>query len=139
AEAKAHAGPFAEAGDFFAAHRDAVSQLKAARAYEHAKDPNKARAACDRVLSTGGRTRAQEAQARALRFRLPEKPGADEIADARWLYVNAPDLDVGKDAVAAFPRLDPQHPLTAQEQMTRAKVLSEAGRLDEALRAVDDA
>ena len=150
AEAKVHVGPFGEAGDYYAARTGAASQLAAARAYDKAKDAAKARLACDRVVTSGGRTRAQEAEARATRFRLGEKSdgvsanagssqASDvEIADARWLAVNAPDLAVGSAAGAAHARLDPKHPLTGTELMTRAKALAEAGRLDEALRAVDD-
>ena len=41
------------------------------------------------------------------------------------------------DSVLNVARLDPKHPLTAQELMLRAHTLSDAGHTDEALRAVD--
>lgn len=139
AEAKLFVGPFSEAGDWFATRAGAAAQLKAATAYEKAKEPAKARLACDRAIGADRRTRTQEAEARAMRFRLAGDKLSDvEIGDARWLYVHAPDLAVGAAAVAAWPRLDPKHPITTTELMTRGKAFGDAGKIDEAFRAIDD-
>jgi len=141
AEAKLHVGPFAEAGEYFTARSGAAAQLKAATAFDKAKDAARARLACDRAIAAIGgdkRARAQEAEARAMRFRLAEKPGDTETADARWLYVHAPDLAVAQQAANAWPRLDPKHPITTTELMTRAKAFGDAGKIDEAFRAIDD-
>ncbi len=138
ADAKLHVGPFADAGDYYSARAGAAAQLKAANAYDRAKEPAKAKLACDRAVSADKRTRVQEAEARALRFRLADKQGDLEIADARWLYVHAPDLAIAGPAISAFPKLDPKHPITTTELMTRAKAFGDAGRIDDALHAIDD-
>ncbi len=138
AEAKLHVGPFTEAGDYYSARAGAAAQLKAANAYDRAKETAKARLACDRAVVADKRTRVQEAEARALRFRLAEKQGDQEIADARWLYIHAPDLAFAGPALAAFPRLDPKHPITTTELMARGKAFGDAGRVDDAMRAIDD-
>lgn len=139
AEAKLKVGPFADAGEYFAVQKGAGAQLKAAQAFEKANDHGRARIACDKVVRHDGRKRAEEAEARAIRFRLAEAPGPVEIADARWLAVYAPDLAVAQPAATALPRLDPKQPLTGFELMKRGGALADAGRIDEALRSIDDA
>ena len=139
AEARLVAGPFEQAGVYFGAKGDAASLLTAADAFVKASDPARARQAAERVLSLGKRSRVQEARARAIRFGLADKPGLVEITDARWLAVHAPDVAAAATAIAALPRIDPAHPLTGQEQLSRAQALADAGSIDEALRAVDDA
>lgn len=137
AEAMLSVGPFADAGAWFAARATPAAQLDAARAFEKAKDAKRARAATDRVLGAEKRTRAQEAEARALRVRLEETPGDPERADARWLATQGADQPAAADALALVARVDPAHPLTAQELMVRARVLSDAGRIDDALHSID--
>jgi len=139
AEARLSVGPYAEAGEWFAARLTASSQLDAARAFEKAKDAHRARAAADRVLATDKRTRAQEAEARALRVRVADPPGDSERIDERWLAVQGADLPPAADALALLGKLDPMHPLSAPELLTRARVLSEAGRTDDALHAIEAA
>jgi soluble lytic murein transglycosylase len=136
AESKLAVGPFVEAGEWFSARAAPSAQLEAARAFEKSKDPRRARAAADHVLASNKRTRAQEAEARALRVRIADPPGDLEWADARWLTTFGADVSPA-DGIALVVRLDPRHPLTAQELMTRARVLSDAGRTDEALHAID--
>ncbi len=138
ASAKLAVGPFEEAGEWWAVRPAAAAQLEAARAFEKAKDPRRARASADRVLASSRRTRAQEAEARALRVRVADSPGDPERADARWLATYGADLGP-QDSLAIVARLDPSHPLTAQELLTRARALSDAGRADEALHAIDSA
>jgi len=137
AEARLAVGPYAEAGEWFAARAGPAAQLDAARAFEKAKDPRRARAAVERVLSSDKHSRAQESEARALRLRLADPPGDPDRADARWLAVQGSDMAAAADSLALLARLDPKHPLTAPELMARARVLSEAGHVDEALRAID--
>jgi soluble lytic murein transglycosylase len=135
------AGPFDEAGAWFAARSTAEAQLDAARAFERAKDPRRARTAVERVLGAEKRTRAQEADARALRVRIADRVGDSvgdtERADARWLCTLGADLAAASDALALVTRVDPAHPLTAEELMVRARVLADARRTDEALHALD--
>jgi soluble lytic murein transglycosylase len=136
-EAMLVAGPFAEAGAWFAARAATSSQLDAARAFEKAKDPRRARTAVEHVLAADKHTRGQEAEARAVRARLADPAGDTERADARWLATQGADLTAATDALALLTRLDPSHPLTAAELMVRARVLSDAGRTDDALHAID--
>jgi len=137
AEAELEVGPFVEAGEWFAAGATPSSQLDAARAFEEAHDPHRALAAVARVLASDKRTRTQESEARALRVRVADPTGDVERDDARWLATQGADLAAAADAPALVARLDPKHPLTAEELMTRARVLSGAGRLDEALHAIE--
>jgi len=137
AEAKMVVGPFGEAGDWFSARTTVGAQLDAARAFEKAKDERRARAAVERVLASDKRTRAQEGGARALRVRIADPPGDTERADARWLAIQGADLPAASGALALLARVDPNHPLTSEELMTRARVLSDAGRVDDSLHAID--
>ncbi len=137
AEAKLIVGPFAEAGEWFASRAGPGPQLEAAHAFEKARDVRRARAAADRVIGSERRSRDEEAEARALRVRIADPAGDAERADARWLAIDGADLAAASDALALVARLDPKHALTADELMARAKVLSDAGRLDDALHAID--
>jgi soluble lytic murein transglycosylase len=148
AEAKAAVGPYTEAGEWFAARTTPSAQLDAARAFEKGGDFRRARVAADRVVAAEKHTRAQEAEARALRVRLLAKTpagdssdaGADTArGDARWLAIQGADLSAAADAIATLARVDPNKPLTGQEWLARADTLSTAGRLDAALRAIDSA
>ena len=139
AEARLAVGPFALAGEWFAMRVSPGPQLDAARAFEKAHDPRRARAAADRVVSTERKTRDEEAEARALRVRVTDPPGDVERADARWLATQGADLPAAADALALAAKLDPKHPLTSEEWMGRARVLADAGRVDEALRSIDQA
>jgi len=146
AEAKLVVGPLAEAGEYFASRRTSASLLRAADAFERAKDFARARALCTKVTVLETKPRHDEAAARACRMRLADagdgkdaKDAKDRsgAADARWIAVHAPDVPQAKDAEAALARLDPAHPLTGDELVTRARVLADAGRTDDALRALD--
>ena len=137
ARAQLVAGPFAEAGAWFAARPTPAAQLDAARAFERAADPHRARAAADRVLSLDRHTRAQEGEARALRVRTADPVTDADRADERWLAIQGADLKDSIDALDRLARADPAHPLLARELLQRAHVLSEAARIDEALHAVD--
>jgi soluble lytic murein transglycosylase len=139
AEAKVVVGPYGEAADYFASKSSPDAMVKAAEGFERAHEPVRARAQCERLLSNERRSRLQEAVVRLIRVRLTE--GSSEAwvaaADARWISVHAPDSPFIQDADGALTRLAPGHSLTAQELMTRARVLSDAGSSDEALRVLD--
>jgi len=137
AEARFTAGNFEQAAEWFAAHAGPAAQLDAARAFEKANDARRARAAADRVVVADKRTRAQEAEARAMRVRLASPVGETERADSRWLATQGADIPAAADALALVVKLDPGHPLTAHELLVRARSLSEAGRTDDALRAIE--
>jgi soluble lytic murein transglycosylase len=137
AEAQLVAGPFEEAGEYFLSRGNPQSLVKAAQAFERAKLPARARAACDRLLAQEHRTRAQEADAHAIVVRLAAPGDVTAADDARWLAVKAPDLPAGKDAEASLLRLDPKKPLTTDELLARAQVLADAARAEEALRALE--
>jgi soluble lytic murein transglycosylase len=137
AHAQLAAGPSDEAAAWFASHPSPVAQLDAAHAYEKLKDVRHARAAADRVLSIDKHSRAQEGEARALRVRTADPVSDADRADARWLAVQGADLPSASGALETLAKLDPSHPLLARELLQRAHVLSEAGRTDEALRAID--
>lgn len=137
AEAKLVVGPFVEAGEWFGAHTNASAQLDAAKAFEKADDMRRARIAVERLLANDKRSRSQEAEARALRIRISTEPGEVERADARWLAVEGPELPASSDALVILAKIDPAHPLTAEDLLTRSRVLSDAGRTDDALRTLD--
>jgi peptidoglycan lytic transglycosylase len=134
--AKLAVGPFTEAGDWFAARPSPAAQLDAARAFEKSRDSKRVGIAVERLLASGKRTRPQEAEARSLRIRVADSPGDAERSDARWLATTGADVSP-IDGLALVARLDPAHPLTGPELMLRARVLSEAGRTDEGLQAID--
>jgi soluble lytic murein transglycosylase len=140
AHAQLSVGPLEDAAAWFSSHAAPSAQLEAARAYEKLKDVRRARAAADRVLSIDKHSRSQEAEARAVRVRTADREsdaGESDRADARWLAVQGADLPAAADALEALEKLDPRHPLLAREWLQRAHVLSEAGRTEDALHAID--
>jgi soluble lytic murein transglycosylase len=141
AEAELLVGPYEAAGDWFGSRGTPAMQVKAAQAFEKGKLPVRARAACDRLVTMEHRTRAQEAEGRAIRVRLASASDAtgDAIAadDARWLATRGADLGVAKDAEAALAKLDPKHPLTTDELLLRASTLADASKADDALHALE--
>ncbi|MCL2448381.1 MAG: lytic transglycosylase domain-containing protein, partial [Polyangiaceae bacterium] len=137
AEAKSVAGPFAEAGEWYAAHLTPQAQIEAARAFEKAGDPRRARAAADRALAFDKKTRAQEAEARALRVRIAAPATDVERADVRWLATVGADLPAAEEALTLLSKVDSTRPLTAPELLVRARAFADAGRTDDAVHAVD--
>jgi soluble lytic murein transglycosylase len=137
AEAALIAGPFALAAEYFAARPGVSALLKAAHAFQQAGDLARARALCDRVLNVEKRSRLQEADARTLRLTLGSPSGPTELADARWLAVAGADHSAAPRALAILTASS--QPLSAREHLTRAEVLADAGRTDDALRALDEA
>jgi soluble lytic murein transglycosylase len=136
AEAELIVGPYDVAAEWYLARATPTALLKAAEAFQKAKALTRARAACDRVLASDKRTRAQEAEARSIRLWLaPDDP--QEADDARWLAIHAPDLPWGKDSDGALAKLAPQKPLTTDELLARAEAFSLAGRTDDALHAIE--
>jgi soluble lytic murein transglycosylase len=136
AEAQLLVGPYDVAAEWYFARANPAGFVRAAEAFQKAKAPARARAACDRVLALDKRTRAQEAEARSIRLWLaPDDPA--EADDARWLAVHAPDLAWGKDADAQLAKIAPQKPLTTDELLARAEAFAQAGRTDDALHAIE--
>jgi soluble lytic murein transglycosylase len=139
AEAESIIGPYGDAAAYFATRSTPDAMLKAAVAFERAGEPARGRAQSERLLANEHRTRLQEATARAIRARLSEAAGDKTTAalDARWVAIHAPDSPSSKEADLAVARLSPDHALTAEELMTRARALADAGRTDDSLRALD--
>jgi len=139
AEARLVAGPYEKAAEYFGAHANPGSLLAAADAYEKAHDLVHARGLCQRVVGFAQKTRLEEARARACELRL--SPGPESLTltagDARWISVHAADSQWGKEADDALSRLAPSHPLLGEELLVRAQILADAGRTDDALKALD--
>ncbi|HEY2511379.1 MAG TPA: hypothetical protein VGI39_11010, partial [Polyangiaceae bacterium] len=136
AEAELLVGPYDVAGEWYLARGTPAALVHAAEAFDKAKAPARAKAACDRLLQSDKRTRAQEAEARAIRLRLAPDDAA-EADDARWLAVHAPDLSWGKNTEASLARLAVGKPLTTDELLARGEALSLSGRAEEAARTID--
>lgn len=142
AKIRAHAmleiGPFEKAADWFGSRRDAPSLVLAAEAWDKTEAPAKAKTAWERVISAAPRTRAQEETARLRRMQITRLKDGDSaaVADARWLATNALDDKVFSEAAELLEKLSPPKLLTAEELLVRARVLSDATRSEEALRAV---
>ncbi len=134
AEAKLEVGPFEQAGEFFLSRQAPSSQLKAALAFERAKNPGRARVAIDRIVTSERRTRAQETAARTIRMRLGNGD-AQAVEDARWLTVHAQDPAASKDAEALLAKADPTRPLSGDEWMTRGHALADGGHTEAAVAA----
>ncbi len=139
ADAELRVGPFLDAGEYFLSRGTPSGWLHACEAFAKAKEEARARTACDRVLGSEKRTRAHEAAARALRISLGGRAAGDDAADARWLAIEAADLAEGTEGLKLLGRLDPAHPLGAEDWVRRAHLFAEAGMTDEALRALDRA
>ena len=141
AQAALVAGPHDRAAEWFAARPQPSQWLIAAEAYEKAGDTARARAMCDRVLAADKRARSQEEKARAMRMRILRTKESDGAAapDARWLAINALDEATATAANELIDKLLKPAPLTQEELVARARVLSDAGRADEAIKAVERA
>ncbi|MBK6692223.1 MAG: transglycosylase SLT domain-containing protein [Myxococcales bacterium] len=137
ADAAMAKGRFAEAGERYASKASLSQQLKASRAFERALDAARARSAADRVVA-GKTPRRDEAEARARRLRLGGRSVREDIDDARWLAVEGADLPEAEGALARLAALEPTKPLDITEQTRRARVLGDAGRVDDAIKAVEE-
>lgn len=141
AQAALQAGPYEKAAEYYAGKPGPASLLLAAEAWEKAGEQVKARLACDRVIADGKHTRAQEEKARAMRMRLVALKEGDAAAanDARWLAVHAVNDKVAAEANEILDKVSPPKPLQADELLTRSRILADAMRTEEALRAVERA
>lgn len=138
ADAYFAAGRFKEAAEFYATRPSAAFQLKASRAFERALDAVRARAATDRIAADPRATRAQEAEARARRMRLGGQNAREQAEDVRWLGIEAPDLPESEGNEPHFATLAETRPLTPAESNKRARLLGDAGKIDEAIKTLDD-
>jgi soluble lytic murein transglycosylase len=146
AECALAAGPFEDAALYYSLRGDPDSLSKAALALERAGKLVEARTMLDRALrllaSDDGaeaaalRVRAREARAHVAS--LLHDAAAFE-ADLRWLSLEAPATEAGRRAIAALGALSPPARLSAEQQLTRARRLAEAGRIDDALASIDAA
>lgn len=141
AQAQLEVGPWDKAAEHFASRRDIASWILAAEAWDKASDGAKARAAWERIISASNRTRAHEERARFRRMQITRLKDGDPAAaiDAKWLATNALDDKVFSEAAELLEKLTPPKLLTADELLARARVLADAMRSDEALRAVERA
>jgi soluble lytic murein transglycosylase len=140
AEAALHAGPYDMAAEWFAARGSPAGWLSACEAWKKAGDTARARAACGRVVSFAKHTRAEEEAARAMRLELGREAAPAVAADdARWLAIHALDDATVRAARAVLDAQKPLKPLTAEELLARSRVLADAMRSDDALRAVERA
>lgn len=141
AQAALKTGPYDKAAEYYGSKTSPASWLLAAEAWEKAGDQVKARVACDRVIAEAKHTRAQEEKARAMRMRLVALKDGDAAAagDARWLAIHALDDKVAAEANEILDKVTPPKPLQADELLTRSRVLADAMRTEEALRAVERA
>ena len=141
AQAMLEVGPYDKAAEHFASRSDSASLVLAAEAWEKANESAKARAAWDRVIGAGRRTRADEEKARLRRMQITRLKDGDPAAaaDATWLATNALGSEAFSEAAELLEKLSPPKLLTADELLARARVLSQAMRSDDALRAVERA
>jgi soluble lytic murein transglycosylase len=141
AQAARVVGPYDRAAEWYAARPTAASWMIAAEAWDKAGDPVRARAQCDRVLAADKRPRALEEKARALRLRIVRAKEGDAAAaaDARWLATNALDETTASASAELLEKLARPAPLSADDWIARSRVLADAGRSDDALRAVERA
>lgn len=141
AQAALVAGPYDRAAEWYGTRSNPTAWITAAEAWEKAGEPARARTLCDRMLAFDKKTRANEEKARTLRMRVIRAKDGDAAAvvDARWLAVNALDDATATRAGELLEKLTRPAPLTADELVARARVLADAGRSDEALRAVERA
>ncbi len=141
AQAALVVGPFDKAAEWYAARSGAPSWMTAAEAWEKAGDATRARAQCDRIASAEKRSRALEEKARHLRMKIirAKEGDAAAAADARWLATNALDEKTATAANELLEKLPRPAPLSAEDLVARSRVLADAGRAEEALRAVERA
>jgi soluble lytic murein transglycosylase len=143
AQAQLEAGPFDKAAEHLGARRDLASLVLAAEAWDKAGDAGRARGAWDKVVAAAGsnKTRAQEERARLRRMQITRLKEGDPAAaaDATWLATNALDEKVFSEAAELLEKLTPPKLLTADELLARSRVLADAMRTEEALRAVERA
>jgi soluble lytic murein transglycosylase len=141
AQAALVAGPYDRAAEWYGTRTTPSAWLQAAEAWEKAGELAKARTLCDRALAVDKKSRALEERARTLRMRVTRAKDGDGAAavDARWLAVNALDDATATTANEVLDKQERPAPLAADELVARARVLAEAGRSDDALRAVERA
>ena len=141
AQAALVAGPFDRAAEWYGTRSQPSAWLVAAEAWEKAGEPARARTLCDRVLAVDKKPRALEEKTRTLRMRVIRAKDGDgaAVVDARWLATNALDDTTASAGADLLEKQKPPAPLTADELVARAHLLAEAGRSDDALRAVERA
>jgi soluble lytic murein transglycosylase len=144
AEAALEAGPFGEAGAYFARGTKARDFLRSAEAYEKAGDAANARLMVDKAVTAAQRAKSKrdEAAAHALRVKLlaPTSGSAatlDPVAagDLRWLAISMAAAPEGRAAAEALERA--KQPLTMKERIRAVEEMLEAGAAADALAEVE--
>lgn len=145
AESQLEAGPFTQAGEYFAARADVDSEIKAGLAFERAKKHKRAHSTVNRALGrlekqdkTRSRLRS-EARLRALRARVAEaqRQFATAARDLRWLATEAATEPDAEAADEALERLAPARKLTARERVERAMKMAGRGWVERADRELE--
>lgn len=141
AQAALVAGPFDRAAEWYGTRSQPSAWLVAAEAWEKAGEPARARTLCDRVLAVDKKPRSLEEKTRTLRMRVIRAKDGDAAAvvDARWLAMNALDEAAASAGAELLDKQKPPTPLSADELVARAHILAEAGRSEDALRAIERA
>lgn len=144
AECALSRGPFEVAARYFETHGDAESLVKAALATERAGNRAHARALLDRALRMIGTSEDAElvkvaVSARAARARLAEETRdvTASAMDLKWLSLEAPATNEGQNAMTELASRSPPFVFTAEERLSRARKLAEAGLLNDALAEFD--
>jgi soluble lytic murein transglycosylase len=142
AEAALDAGPFGEAGAYFARGTKARDFLRAAEAYGKAGDAANARQMVDKAVAAAQRAKNKrdEASAHALRAKLlAPAAGAplDPVAagDLRWLAISMAAAPEGRAAAEALERA--KQPLTMKERVRAVEEMLEGGAATDALAEIE--
>lgn len=141
AQAAFEIGPYDKAAEWFGSRRDLASWLLSAEAWQKAGDATRAKLACDRVIATDKRPRKLEEKARAMRMRIVRLKEGDPKAaeDAKWLATYGLDDEAVTEAHEVLGKAPPSFQLRAEDFLTRARILAEAMRSDDALRVIERA
>jgi soluble lytic murein transglycosylase len=144
AEAALDAGPFGEAGAYFARGTKARDFLRAAEAYEKAGDAANARQMVDKAVAAAQRSKSKrdEASGHALRAKLlsaaPSPATAiDPVAagDLRWLAISRAAAPEGRAAAEALEKA--KLPLTMKERIRAVEEMLDGGAAAEALAEIE--
>lgn len=142
AEAALDAGPFGEAGAYFARGTKARDFLLSAEAYEKAGDAANARQMVDKAVAAAQRAKnkREEAAAHALRAKIlapAEGAALDPVAagDLRWLAIHMAAAPEGREAAEALAKA--KQPLTMKERLRAVEEMLDGGAATDALTEID--
>lgn len=141
AHAALEVGPYDKAAEWFGARSQVGAWVTSAEAWQKAGDSVRAKIACDRVASADKRPRRHEEKARAIRMRILRLKEGDPKAvdDARWLAINALDDASAIEALEVLEKAPAAQQLRVEDRMTRARLLADALRADDAIKEIERA